>query len=111
MRRMASRSSSLAGRTCHAVARRSEPVGSVMRCMMRVMTVKQREVGELQELSAFLRLRFGDRATAPAYLAEGAWSRCYALALDGRECVVRVGRHLEDFEKDAFAVRFASPGL
>ncbi|MFC1413308.1 phosphotransferase family protein [Streptacidiphilus sp. N1-12] len=58
---------------------------------------------------AELRSRFGPGLLEPRPLAMGAWSRAYALAVDGRELVVRVGHHGEDYLKDAAAAtRFAS---
>jgi len=44
-------------------------------------------------------------------LAGGEWSRAYAFSADDRELVVRAGAYVEDFEKDRFAMRFASPDL
>ena len=40
-------------------------------------------------------------ATPPEWFAAGAWSTAYALDLDGEPVVLRVGRHGEDFAKDA----------
>src|SRR5215831_12982919 len=57
-----------------------------------------------------LRSRFGPGLSDPQPLALGAWSRAYALAIDEREVVVRVGNHGDDYLKDAIAgTRFASP--
>ena len=39
--------------------------------------------------------------TPPAWIAAGAWSTAYAFDLDGAPVVLRVGRHGEDFAKDA----------
>jgi hygromycin-B 4-O-kinase len=62
------------------------------------------------EILAELRRRFGPGLSDPQPFAAGAWSRAYALAVDGREVVVRVGHHGEDYLKDAAAAtRFASP--
>jgi hygromycin-B 4-O-kinase len=62
------------------------------------------------EILADLRSRFGPGLSNPRPLATGAWSRAYALAVDDREVVVRVGNHGEDYLKDATAAtRFASP--
>jgi hygromycin-B 4-O-kinase len=62
------------------------------------------------EILADLRSRFGPGLSSPQPLATGAWSRAYALAVDEREVVVRVGNHSDDYLKDATAAtRFASP--
>src|SRR5262245_5768385 len=39
--------------------------------------------------------------TPPVWFAAGAWSTAYALDLDSEPVVLRVGRHGEDFAKDA----------
>jgi hygromycin-B 4-O-kinase len=62
------------------------------------------------EILADLRSRLGPGLSDPQPLAAGAWSRAYALALDERQVVVRVGNHGDDYLKDAIAgTRFASP--
>ena len=62
------------------------------------------------EVLADLRSRFGPGLPDPQPFAAGAWSRAYAFAVDGRELVVRVGEHGDDYLKDAAAAtRFASP--
>lgn len=45
------------------------------------------------------------------YVGSGEWSDCFAFALADGEFVVRVGRHLEDFEKDRRAAQFGSADL
>jgi hygromycin-B 4-O-kinase len=61
------------------------------------------------EILADLRSRFGPDISDPQPLATGAWSRAYALGVDDREVVVRVGNHGEDYLKDATAATtFAS---
>ena len=44
-------------------------------------------------------------------LAGGEWSQAYAFLDGDRELVVRSGVYVEDFHKDRFAMRFASPDL
>jgi hygromycin-B 4-O-kinase len=44
-------------------------------------------------------------------VGEGAWSRCFGFRARGRELVIRFGRHVDDFEKDRCAVRYATPDL
>lgn len=65
----------------------------------------------LDKAEAFLAGRFGPHVSGTALVGEGHWSRCYGFVLDGRDLVVRFGNHVEDFERDRFAVRFASPSL
>ncbi len=45
------------------------------------------------------------------HVGSGAWSDCFAFVEDGSHRVVRIGRHVSDFEKDRFAVRFNGPHL
>ena len=66
------------------------------------------------EILAALRSRFGSALAdaRPQPLAAGEWSRAYVLTLAEREVVVRVGRHGEDYLKDAVAARaFSAPLL
>ena len=44
---------------------------------------------------------------------EGAWSRAFSFVdrVDGVERILRVGRHVEDFEKDRLAAAWATPAL
>jgi len=44
---------------------------------------------------------------------EGAWSRAFSFVdrVDGVERILRVGRHVEDFEKDRQAAAWATPAL
>lgn len=58
---------------------------------------------------AFVRARFGARATTPVPLGAGWWSRAYAFTLDGREVVIRFGKYVEDFRKDEVAGRLVAP--
>lgn len=45
------------------------------------------------------------------HVGEGMWLRAFAFRHDDRELVVRFGQHREDYEKDRFAGRLASPAL
>jgi hygromycin-B 4-O-kinase len=49
----------------------------------------------------FVRGPYGRAAGRLVAIAGGEWSQAYALALDGREVVVRFGSYGEDFAKDA----------
>jgi hypothetical protein len=51
----------------------------------------------------------GDRAADVRVLGAGDWSRAYSLVLDGREAVIRFGRHGEDFRKDQVMAPHNSP--
>ena len=60
----------------------------------------------------FIAERYGLSAAAGvAELGGGDWSRAFSFCLDGRELVVRFGRHQEDFIKDQKAMAFARPEL
>ncbi|MGN6796379.1 MAG: phosphotransferase family protein [Streptosporangiaceae bacterium] len=54
---------------------------------------------------------YGPRAGGLRALGSGEWSRAYALALDGREYVIRFGGHVEDFRKDAVLAEHSSARL
>ena len=58
----------------------------------------------------FLEERFPDVARVEP-IGHGAWSRAFAFHATGRDLVARFGAHGEDFAKDRFAARFASPAL
>jgi hygromycin-B 4-O-kinase len=58
-------------------------------------------------LSDYLASPFDDLAL----IGEGAWSRCFGYRHAGRDYAIRFGNHLDDFEKDQRACRFAGPGL
>lgn len=66
---------------------------------------------QLRDACAFLLQRFGIAADSVEYVGEGAWSRCFGFAQNGAELVARFGRHVEDFERDRLAARFASVNL
>ena len=59
----------------------------------------------------FLVQRFGIDGNDVEYVGEGAWSRCFGFTHNGAELVIRFGRHVEDFERDRLAARFAVADL
>jgi len=44
-------------------------------------------------------------------IGAGAWSECFGFEVDGSRRVIRLGRHVEDFEKDLLASEFSGPDL
>jgi hygromycin-B 4-O-kinase len=66
---------------------------------------------QLPEARTFLVERFGTDIGDVEYVGEGAWSRCFGFSHEGAELVVRFGLHVEDFERDRLAARFASAHL
>ena len=66
---------------------------------------------ELTDAQAFLEKRFGTDGDGVEYVGEGAWSRCFGYMLNGSEMVIRFGRHLDDFQRDRIASRFAARDL
>jgi len=65
------------------------------------------------ELIDEVRSLLGGRAEVGSveHVGSGAWSDCFAFVEDGSHRVIRVGRHVDDFVKDRFAVRFNAPQL
>ena len=63
---------------------------------------------ELSDAQTFLEKRFGIDGDDVEYVDEGAWSRCFGFMLNGSEMVIRFGRHLDDFQRDRIAARFAA---
>lgn len=63
------------------------------------------------EARAFLRRWSTPAVTEVIYVGEGQWSRCYGFVQGGRDLVVRFGRHVEDFERDRVAARWATVDL
>ena len=62
--------------------------------------------------AGFIAKRYGpDAGVSVAELGSGDWSRAFSFCLEGRELVVRFGRHREDFIKDQEAMAFARPEL
>ncbi len=66
---------------------------------------------QLADAAAFLAQRFDIAADEVEYVGEGAWSRCFGFTHAGGDLVVRFGRHLEDFQRDRIAARFAGRNL
>jgi hygromycin-B 4-O-kinase len=62
-------------------------------------------------VEAFLCEHFDPAASEVEYVGAGAWSRCFGFRVGARELVVRFGRHLDDFETDRVAARYATPEL
>lgn len=63
------------------------------------------------EARAFLALHLGRGVDSVEWVGAGAWSSCFAFEVDGEPRVVRFGRCLDDFEKDARAAGFATKVL
>lgn len=65
----------------------------------------------IEQAQPFLRRRFGGDIGAVPAPRQGEWSRAYAVRHAGRNLIVRFSALDEDFRKDRFATRFASPAL
>lgn len=66
---------------------------------------------DVAQVRAFLVRRFEGEATDAALLGAGVWSTAFAFRRAGRDYVIRVGSHPEDFAKDRLAACYASPTL
>ncbi len=66
---------------------------------------------DLTETTEFLRERYGPGVSEFRALSAGAWSQAYAFMHDGVEQVIRFSLFADNFERDAFAARFASTDL
>ena len=66
---------------------------------------------DIDRARSFLEQRYGSAVGGVEWAGEGAWSRCFGYEQEGRELVVRFGRHRSDFEKDQRASGFRGPGL
>ncbi|MGI8486005.1 MAG: phosphotransferase family protein [Thermomicrobiales bacterium] len=64
-----------------------------------------------QEAADFLSTNFDPGIGEVSGLGAGAWSTAYAFQSGGKNLVARFGFHLEDFERDQVAARFATPDL
>ncbi len=64
----------------------------------------------LAEIGLFLAERFGPVSDV-SELQGGAWSSAHSFVADGRELVLRVGDHREDFAKEQIAATWHEPGL
>ena len=63
------------------------------------------------DYQSFIRGHYGARASQLEPLASGAWSKAYALELDGQEVVARFGAYGEDFAKEQVMSDFSSTQL
>src|SRR5579862_555085 len=66
---------------------------------------------DLSTATHFLAERYGPAAQEVVALGGGDWSRAYGFRLNGRDLVVRFGQHVEDYEKDRWAMQLSSPEL
>lgn len=64
-----------------------------------------------EQTEAFLLRYFGQGVAAVRPLAAGAWSQAYAFRHGGSDWVIRWSDLPDNFARDAFAARFARPGL
>lgn len=64
-----------------------------------------------EQASAFLADRFGPNATSVEALRQGGWSSAYGFVRDAHGYVIRFSAHVDDFQRDRLAYRYASPGL
>lgn len=62
-------------------------------------------------ITTALQQRFDPRVRDVALIGAGAWSRCFGFTRGDEALVVRVGRHGDDFARDAHAARYAGPAL
>ena len=62
-------------------------------------------------VQGFAAAHYGARATEPRLLGAGDWSQAFAFILDGRDAVIRFGRHVEDFLKDRTMAAYSCAAL
>jgi hygromycin-B 4-O-kinase len=60
---------------------------------------------------AIVRRHLDPDVAAVVPVGEGEWSRCFGFTSEGRELVVRLGSHREDFERDRRAAALAPADL
>ena len=65
----------------------------------------------VREAQAFLAEHLGHPVDHVELVGEGAWSRCFGFTDGARNLVIRFGRYVDDFEKDARAASFSTPAL
>jgi len=65
----------------------------------------------LQEVGEFLTGHIGSEISGLELLPGGHWPQAFGFHTDGRDLVVRFGRHIEDFRKDRAAGLLRSTGL
>jgi hygromycin-B 4-O-kinase len=63
------------------------------------------------DAQSFIRGHYGDRASPLKPLGGGAWSKAYALLLDGKEVVARFGAHGDDYSKEQVMSVYSSAQL
>lgn len=63
------------------------------------------------EAQFFVATRYGRRASRLRLLGAGEWSQAFAFTLDGRQSVIRFGRHGVDFLKDQVMAAYSSADL
>ena len=63
---------------------------------------------QTEEVAVFLGQRF-ESVVSVALLRGGAWSSAFRFDADGRQRVVKFGRHREDYERDALAGSWSLP--
>lgn len=65
----------------------------------------------IEQAAAFLLDRFGADATAVETLRQGGWSSAYGFVRHSTGYVIRFSAHVDDFQRDRLAYRYASPEL
>lgn len=65
----------------------------------------------LEQARDFLSQQLESDPASVTLLGEGAWSRCFGYLHEGQALAIRFGKHVEDFEKDQIAARFATAAL
>jgi len=65
----------------------------------------------VREAQAFLAEHLGHPVDRVELVGEGAWSRCFGFTDGARDLVIRFGRYVDDFEKDARAASFSTSAL
>ena len=76
------------------------------------MSKNQRVTGiDVNAARAFLADHLDSVPADVVLIGEGAWSRCFGFRRSDDELVIRFGKHVDDFEKDRWAYRYATPDL
>ena len=63
------------------------------------------------QVQGFLQARLGGDIQEVAVIGKGDWSQAFSFQRGSEHFVVRFGAHVEDFNKDRRAMRFATPSL
>lgn len=66
---------------------------------------------DIEDIRRFLQSAFGWDVGAVEVVGKGAWSTAYRFNGDGRDLVIRIGRHVEDFKADGSAAAYRSQHL